>query len=334
MQESVSSSRSRGIVSCILCREEMAMARTPHSPSARPVSSFTIVVRGKDIRERYDRRRARLAPVGGGLRLVAVVDLEQTVATATASEAEGATEVEALAATAVTLRSFPRRVTGSPRRRRIRRVRHDALSRIARERTSRYSRGAGSRRSDAGDAWEVLEFDGHVGPRLLFGLLWWLDDDPVRALGRSRFGSVHRRSVPFLRYVAILRVEAPRRRRGRTTSADGARRARILAAGRRGVRKERDGFVRFLVIADGARRRLVDGERFRLAIGRRLGWDAIPSPRYSVSRVAGGFELVGSGHGHGIGLCVSGAVAMARGGAHRDTIIARYFPKCRVTSLW
>jgi stage II sporulation protein D len=92
----------------------------------------------------------------------------------------------------------------------------------------------------------------------------------------------------------------------------------------------RGGYVRRVVVEDGGRRLGVGGEAFRVALGRRLGWDAVPSPRYTASRVPGGYAFDGGGHGHGIGLCIAGAVAMARGGATRDEILARYFPKCSV----
>ncbi|MGE3840688.1 MAG: SpoIID/LytB domain-containing protein [Vicinamibacterales bacterium] len=76
----------------------------------------------------------------------------------------------------------------------------------------------------------------------------------------------------------------------------------------------------------------ISGERFRMMAGRLLGWQTVKSTRFEVARTAGGFTLVGRGHGHGVGLCVRGAAALGVAWSAED-ILAAYFPKTRLERL-
>ena len=70
-------------------------------------------------------------------------------------------------------------------------------------------------------------------------------------------------------------------------------------------------------------------EAVRIAIGRLRGWKTIPSNNYTVeSNEDGevGIVLHGTGAGHGVGLCQTGATGMAREGAKFRTILRHYFP--------
>jgi SpoIID/LytB domain protein len=71
---------------------------------------------------------------------------------------------------------------------------------------------------------------------------------------------------------------------------------------------------------------------FRMAAGRLLGWQTVKSTLFDVRRTASGYLLTGRGGGHGVGLCVLGAMTRARGGAGRDEILAAYFPGLEVAS--
>lgn len=64
----------------------------------------------------------------------------------------------------------------------------------------------------------------------------------------------------------------------------------------------------------------------RFAVGRALGWNRIRSDLYTAAVHHGALVLDGRGHGHGVGLCQTGAKVMAN--EHRDmrTILAFYFP--------
>ena len=123
----------------------------------------------------------------------------------------------------------------------------------------------------------------------------------------------------------------------RTEIAEPDLRRVLRAAGLRG-----DGPVRFTVGSRRASGRAVrldvegmvpghlDAGAFRTAAGRLLGWQTVKSTMFEISRTASGYVLTGRGGGHGVGLCVLGAMSRARDGAGRDAILAAYFPGLRV----
>lgn len=92
------------------------------------------------------------------------------------------------------------------------------------------------------------------------------------------------------------------------------------------------GWVRSVQITGGVRDRRVEGDTFRMAIGRRLGWDSLPSPNFNVGRERGSFVFKGAGFGHGIGLCLAGAIELARRGKSADEILEIYFPRATIRS--
>lgn len=67
-------------------------------------------------------------------------------------------------------------------------------------------------------------------------------------------------------------------------------------------------------------------EQARIAVVRRLGWDAVPSNAYEVIINGDSATFTGAGQGHGMGLCQRGAVGLARQGASWRDILHRYFP--------
>ena len=73
------------------------------------------------------------------------------------------------------------------------------------------------------------------------------------------------------------------------------------------------------------------GEAGRLAVGRRLGWDAVPSNNFAMHDEGGEVVLEGEGEGHGIGLCQRGARVMAEAGASFREILGHYFPNTTLT---
>jgi hypothetical protein len=94
--------------------------------------------------------------------------------------------------------------------------------------------------------------------------------------------------------------------------AFGARVTRVRATVEDGVR-------RLLVESGGTTRRLLYDDAHR-ALAAVLGWDALPSPPESVTRVAAGFRADGVGAGHRVGLCLGGggARSAAARGVGRD----------------
>jgi len=75
------------------------------------------------------------------------------------------------------------------------------------------------------------------------------------------------------------------------------------------------------------------GENGRLAIGRRLGWDAVPSNNFTAEEQGGEVVLHGVGQGHGLGLCERGARNMAQQGSDFHAILDHYFPNTNVEEL-
>ncbi len=79
----------------------------------------------------------------------------------------------------------------------------------------------------------------------------------------------------------------------------------------------------------------VTPDRFRTIIGRGLGWDVLKSHDWQVTRTASGFRFAGRGKGHGVGLCLAGAISMVAGqpDARARDILDDYYPDRQVTSL-
>lgn len=73
-------------------------------------------------------------------------------------------------------------------------------------------------------------------------------------------------------------------------------------------------------------------ESSRLRIDRRLGWEIVPSNDFVSKKNGEQVILQGTGYGHGIGLCQSGAKAMAGAGASFREILSHYYPNTTVMS--
>jgi peptidoglycan hydrolase-like amidase len=83
--------------------------------------------------------------------------------------------------------------------------------------------------------------------------------------------------------------------------------------------------------ADAPHLRPLD-ERARLDVVRRLGWSSVPSNDCTETKDGDSFILSGVGQGHGVGLCQSGAKAMAEDGATFQQILVHYYPNTTIVS--
>ena len=73
-------------------------------------------------------------------------------------------------------------------------------------------------------------------------------------------------------------------------------------------------------------------ERARLNVVRRFGWGSVPSNDFTETKDGDSFILSGVGQGHGLGLCQSGAKAMAQDGATFQRILAHYYPNTSIVT--
>lgn len=74
-------------------------------------------------------------------------------------------------------------------------------------------------------------------------------------------------------------------------------------------------------------------EASRLETGRRLGWNVIQSDDFTMRKQGQQVIVEGTGQGHGIGLCQSGARSMAQEGSDYRHILVHYYPNTNLTSL-
>jgi SpoIID/LytB domain protein len=81
----------------------------------------------------------------------------------------------------------------------------------------------------------------------------------------------------------------------------------------------------------GERERVVSGDVIRTVVTAARGVRALMSTRFTVHRTPTGIRLVGSGFGHGVGLCQVGAIARARRGDSVADILEHYFPGTRLS---
>ena len=77
----------------------------------------------------------------------------------------------------------------------------------------------------------------------------------------------------------------------------------------------------------------IDASTFRHLIGRGLGWHVLKSHAWQVTRSGRGYRFTGRGKGHGAGLCLAGASAMARRNAALRDVVAAYVPLAGLASL-
>ena len=75
---------------------------------------------------------------------------------------------------------------------------------------------------------------------------------------------------------------------------------------------------------------LVSASTLRFAIGRSLGWATLKSDWYEVLSQGDHFIFVGKGVGHGVGLCQTGMMEMAREGKTYRDILAFYYPGAEI----
>lgn len=94
--------------------------------------------------------------------------------------------------------------------------------------------------------------------------------------------------------------------------------------------EKRDGLVDYVLVREGKRERRLEVDLFRRAIGRRLGWNTVRSPTFTIERRGPAFIFSGRGFGSQVGLCVAGAVAQASKARTHVEILSYYFPETQI----
>jgi SpoIID/LytB domain protein len=104
------------------------------------------------------------------------------------------------------------------------------------------------------------------------------------------------------------------------------------AAGYRGtleslriVSRNASGRVTLLAL-DGVTPDRISGQDLRFVVGGTLGWRRILSTAFELRRIDNVYRFTGRGSGHGVGMCVIGAMHLGEAGQSASTILGRYYP--------
>jgi hypothetical protein len=74
----------------------------------------------------------------------------------------------------------------------------------------------------------------------------------------------------------------------------------------------------------------ISGQDLRMAIGPTLGWMRVLSANFELRRLGTVYRFTGRGSGHGVGMCVIGAMHRAEDGQTATQILAQYYPGLRI----
>jgi stage II sporulation protein D len=88
-----------------------------------------------------------------------------------------------------------------------------------------------------------------------------------------------------------------------------------------------------LISSEDAAMLRTSNEPARIRAARRLGWNTIPSNEFTMKEQSGQILVKGTGQGHGMGLCQSGAKAMAAAGADFRQILRHYYPNTTLVEI-
>jgi stage II sporulation protein D len=266
--------------------------------------------------------RIRVSARSGGIRVVAVVPLEEYVAAVLSREAAPSFLPEALSALAVSVRTY-------------------TLSAVAAPRDPDYDVVAGVED-------QVFEGVENVGPAFHAAaeatrgyVLQDSRDGLARTVYHSTCGGMTESAkdawgedLPYLRSVPCddCRGSPAWRWEYRMGRAEGVRVAAALgvrAGDELGIAvagRTRTGRASQVRLTSGGVAREAKASVFRRAAGyalvKSLWMEIVPAGR--------GWRLTGKGYGHGVGMCQWGANGMAKRGAGYREILARYYPRTRI----
>jgi stage II sporulation protein D len=268
--------------------------------------------------------RIRLSARNGGIRVVEVVPLEEYVAAVLSREAPPSFLPEALAALAVSVRTYTLLAVASPRD-----PDYDVVAGVEDQVFEGVENVGPVFRAAAEETrGEVLYYKGGLARTVYHSTCGGMTESAEDAWGKD---------IPYLRSVVCNDCrESPAWRweygMGR---AEGVRIAIAL-----GVRagddlgfavagRTRTGRASRMRVTSGGVAREVKASMFR----RTAGYALVKSLWIEIVPAGGGWRITGKGYGHGVGMCQWGANGMAKRGARYREILARYYLETRLASF-
>ncbi|MBV8339471.1 MAG: SpoIID/LytB domain-containing protein [Candidatus Eremiobacteraeota bacterium] len=94
-----------------------------------------------------------------------------------------------------------------------------------------------------------------------------------------------------------------------------------------------DGRVKTITVSGAGATTTFEGRTFYSRALSVLGYKVIPSALFDVSRNTAGFDFIGHGVGHGVGMCQWGARGRADAGMQAAQILAAYFPSTVIARM-
>lgn len=297
-----------------------------------PGASTALVVEGRNRIARAIAGPVTVSSDGRRLALVAEVDREALVASAVAAEMENETNAAALEAAAIAIRSYLATSRG-----RHARAGFDVCDTTHCLFSKGVPDGSASNRAAVAAAEATrgrgLVREGRVVAGYYTACCGGETTVPSRAWGGRETGDHRAVSCSWCAASPYFRWQREAPVAGVHAALEALAGWRVASDAEIRLERDADGWLRRAVVRSRGRERALAGEPFRLAIGRRLGWDTLPSARFAAERRGGRYFFSGRGFGHGVGLCLAGALALGRDGASRDEILATYYPAARIASL-
>lgn len=268
------------------------------------------------------------------LQLVLLTDREQAVASVVAAEMSGITSSESLKALAVVVRTF---MTSHANRHaaegfdfcdtthcQLYRGEDDLYAQTASQQVENAVRATGT---------EVLSFnhraiEGHYTAAC----------GGLTAIPEMVWGGTTQSGYPYKEIICKWCATSRYTKWERRASASAVFSAVAFATGLKlsqtaelQIEKYRDSdVVQSVVIKDRGRKTILSADEFRRVIGRRIGWNRVLSPTFTLEHHADSFIFRGRGFGSQVGLCVAGAVTQAAAGRSYKEILKFYYPQTEI----
>ena len=98
------------------------------------------------------------------------------------------------------------------------------------------------------------------------------------------------------------------------------------------IAKTDEGGRALRVLLEGERSTVVRAEEFRFAVLQRFGPRSLRSTQFNITRTDEQFLFEGTGYGHGVGLCIAGAIAQIQAGRPLAAVISSYYTGAEVNT--